>query len=89
VGGLKNDGDGGANVHFAFQQDAGVVDAGNVRDNSQPQTGAAGDLAPAHNPPGRSVRTRWTATSLGIPRPLSGTVRVQWPSRALEVMSWT
>ena len=27
MGGLKNDGDGGANVHFAFQLDAGVVDA--------------------------------------------------------------
>ena len=47
MGGLKNDGDGGANVHFAFQLDAGVVDAGNVLDNSQPQTGAAGGLAPA------------------------------------------
>ena len=34
-------------VHFAFQLDAGVVDAGNVFDNSQPQTGAAGGLAPA------------------------------------------
>ena len=47
MGGLKNDGDGGTNVHFAFQLDAGVVDAGNVFDNSQPQTGAAGGLAPA------------------------------------------
>ena len=47
MGGLKNDGDGGANIYFAFQLDAGVVDAGNVLDNSQPQTGAAGGLAPA------------------------------------------
>ena len=42
MGSLKNDGDGGTNVHFAFQLDAGVVDAGNVLDDGKPKPGAAG-----------------------------------------------
>ena len=88
MGGLKNDGDGGANVHFAFQLDAGVVDAGNVLDNSQPQTGAAGGLAPALIHPVEAFEHAGLRV-FGIPMPLSLTVRVQWPSRVQEVMSWT
>ena len=45
--GLEDHGNGRADVHFAFQLDAGVVDAGNVLDDGQPQTGAAGRLASA------------------------------------------
>ena len=44
MGGLKDDGDGRADIDLAFQPNAGVVDAGNVLDDGQPQPGAAGGL---------------------------------------------
>ena len=47
MGGLKDDGDGRADIDLALQPDAGVVDAGNVLDDGQTQTGAAGGLAAA------------------------------------------
>ena len=47
MGRLEENGNGRALVHFAFQLDLGVVDAGDVFDDGQPQPGAAGGLAPA------------------------------------------
>ena len=44
---LEENGDGRALVHFAFQFDLGVVDAGNVLDDGQTQPGATGGLTPA------------------------------------------
>ena len=43
----EGDRDGRADVHLTFQLDAGPVDEGNVLDDGQPQTGAAGGLAAA------------------------------------------
>ena len=47
MGGLKDDGDGRADIDLAFQPNTGVVDAGNVLDDGQPQPGAASGLTPA------------------------------------------
>ena len=44
---LEENGNGRALVHFTFQLDLGVVDAGDVLDDGQTQPGAAGGLAPA------------------------------------------
>ena len=49
-------GDGGANIHFTFQLDPGVVDPGNVFDDGKPQACAAGGFAPAFIDPIKALK---------------------------------
>ena len=88
MGNLKDDGDGRADIDLAFQPDAGVVDAGNVLDDGQPQPGAASGLAPALIDPVEALEH----AGLGFFRDADAVVldgQGAVPIRAQAVMSWT